>query len=110
MIKERDHPFETSAKFHDFLPLPPYHRQNAYEGDFLSLCTVNFWPLAHGDTTLPLRHADVLNGWSQMFLIFSKLNRQSLGDFTKMEGTQMEMFNFLWLIMGNYIYTTLNSH
>ena len=23
---------------------------------------------------------------------------KSLGDFTKMEGTQMEMFNFLWLI------------
>ena len=31
------------------------------------------------------------------------LNRQSLGDFTKMEGTQMEMFNFLWLILGHYL-------
>jgi hypothetical protein len=35
-----------------------------YEGDFWSLCTVTFGPSAHGDTPLPLRHADVLNGWS----------------------------------------------
>ena len=32
------------------------------------------------------------------FYLFILLNRWSLGDFTKMEGTQMEMFNFLWLI------------
>ena len=32
-------------------------------------------------------------------------NRWYLGDFTKMEGTQMEMFNFLWLPLP-----TLNSH
>ena len=25
---------------------------------------MTFWPLAHGDTPSPLRHADVLNGWS----------------------------------------------
>ena len=30
-------------------------------------------------------------------------NRWSLGDFTKMEGTQMEMFNFLWLIWDHYL-------
>jgi hypothetical protein len=30
-------------------------------------------------------------------------NRRSLGDFTKMEGTQMEMFNFLWLILDHYL-------
>ena len=32
-----------------------------------------------------------------------RLNRWSLGDFTKMEGTQMEMFNFLWLIWDHYL-------
>jgi hypothetical protein len=31
------------------------------------------------------------------------LNRWSLGDFTKMEGTQMEMFTFLWLIWDHYL-------
>ena len=31
------------------------------------------------------------------------INRWSLGDFTKMEGTQMKMFNFLWLILGHYL-------
>ena len=31
------------------------------------------------------------------------LNRWSLDDFTKMEGTQMEMFNFLWLIWDHYL-------
>ena len=44
--------------------LPSAFMQNAYEGDFWSLCTVTFWPLAHGDTPPPLRHADILNGWS----------------------------------------------
>ena len=34
------------------------------KGDFWSLCTVTFGPSAHGDTPPPLRHADVLNGWS----------------------------------------------
>ena len=33
----------------------------------------------------------------------SILNRWSLGDFTKMEGAQMEMFNFLWLIWDHYL-------
>ena len=66
----RDHPFKTLANFHDFWPLSHSRRQlsaflqNAYEGDFLSLSTMTFWPLAHGDTPLPLRHADVWNGWS----------------------------------------------
>ena len=41
----RDHPFKTSANFHDFWPLPPgplpsAFQQNAYEGDFRSLCTL----------------------------------------------------------------------
>ena len=27
--KVRDHPFKTSANFHEFLPLPPYHRQSS---------------------------------------------------------------------------------
>ena len=35
-------------------------------------------------------------------LFRTAFNRQSLGDFTKMEGTQMEMFNFLWLILDHY--------
>ena len=39
-------------------------QQNAYEGDFWSLCTVTFGPSAHGDTPPLLRHADILNGWS----------------------------------------------
>ena len=50
----RDHPFTTSANFHDFYT-PTAFQQNAYdhEGDFLSLCTVTFWPSAHGDTPPP---------------------------------------------------------
>ena len=67
--KLRNHSCKTSANFHDFWPLPPYHR--AYEGDFWSLCTVTFGPSAHGDTPPPLRHADVLNGWSLSKLKFS---------------------------------------
>jgi hypothetical protein len=31
------------------------------------------------------------------------VNRQSLGDFTKIEGTEIEMFIFLWLILGHYL-------
>ena len=52
----RDHPFKTSANFHDFWPLPPYHRHFSkmlMKGIFLSLCTVTFWPSAHGDTPHP---------------------------------------------------------
>ena len=38
-----------------------------------------------------------------ILLTFIYLNRWSLGDFTKMEETQMEMFNFLWLIWDHYL-------
>ena len=64
--KVRDHPFKTLANFAIFdpYPLPSAFQQNAYEGDFWSLCTMTFGPSAHGDTPPPLRHADVLNGWS----------------------------------------------
>ena len=50
-----DHPFKTSANFHNFYPypLPSAFHQNAYEGDFWSVCTVTFWPSAHGDTSPP---------------------------------------------------------
>ena len=34
---------------------------------------------------------------------YGLINRWYLGDFTKMEGTQMEMFNFLWLIWDHYL-------
>ena len=39
----------------------------------------------------------------QVSFNFILLNRWYLGDFTKMEGTQMEMFNFLWLIWDHYL-------
>ena len=29
VIENRDHPFKTSANFHDFWPLPPYHRNSS---------------------------------------------------------------------------------
>ena len=29
VIIHRDHPFKTSANFHDFRPLPPYHRHSS---------------------------------------------------------------------------------
>ena len=32
--KTWDHPFKTSANFHDFWPLPSAFQQNAYEGYF----------------------------------------------------------------------------
>ena len=37
-------------------------------------------------------------------------NRWSLGDFTKIEGTQMEMFNFLWLIWDHYLPLTATKN
>ena len=55
------------GKFSQFLtptPLPSAFQQKAYEGDFLSLCTVTFGPLAHVDTPPSLRNADILNEWS----------------------------------------------
>ena len=54
--------------FRSFTVGPLAFQQNAYEGDFRSLCTVTFWPSAHGDTPTPLRHADVLNGRSLITL------------------------------------------
>ena len=58
-----------------------------YEGDFLSLCTVNFGPSAHGDTPPPQRHADVLNGWS-LREIYSRilLFKSPLGHCDKTQG------------------------
>ena len=38
------------------------------------------------------------------------LNRWSLGDFTKVEGTQMEMLNFLWIIWVRYLPLTPNKN
>ena len=37
------------------------------------------------------------------------INRWSLGDFTKVEETQMEIFNFLWLIMDLPLTPTENN-
>ena len=48
---------------------------------------------------------------SKSFSLYRKLlNRQSLGDFTKVEGTQMEIFNFLWLIWVNSLPLTPTKH
>ena len=48
--------------------------------------------------------------WLQLYIkldhLASIFNRQSLGDFTKVEGTQMEMFNFLWIIWVHYLHLT----
>ena len=38
-----------------------------------------------------------------LVIMLGPFNRWSLGDFTKMEGTQREMFNFLWLIWDHYL-------
>ena len=51
----RDHPFQTSANFHDFWPLPPS------VGSFLLLSVGKFGQFL---TPPSLRNADVLNGWS----------------------------------------------
>ena len=50
-----DHPLKTSAKFHDFWPIP------FSVGRFLLLSVGKFGQFL---TTSPLRNADVLNGWS----------------------------------------------
>jgi hypothetical protein len=55
--KIRDQPFKTSANFHDFSPLPPYHRYSSK--------MVMKWIFDP-----PLRHADVLNGWSLSKIAF----------------------------------------
>ena len=63
---QRDHPFKTSANFHDFWPLPPtigIPAKCLWRG-FLILVYCDLWPLAHGDTPPPPWQADVLNGWS----------------------------------------------
>ena len=51
----RDHPFETSANFHDFWPLP------SSVGSFLLLFIGKYGKFL---TPPPLKNADVLNGWS----------------------------------------------
>ena len=51
-------------------PLSLAFQQNAYEGDFWSLCTVTFVPSAHAPPHT-LRHADVLNGWFLICLLYS---------------------------------------
>ena len=69
---QSDHPFKTSANFHDFLPLPPYHRHSSkilMKGIFDPYVT--FWPSAYGDTPSPTRHADFLNGWSQYTMLYA---------------------------------------
>ena len=63
----RDHPFKTSANFHDFWPLPPLplaFQQNAYEVDFFILMYCNLLTIGTWGHPSPLRHADVLNEWS----------------------------------------------
>ena len=54
-------------------------------------------PKSHSKTNWPLLDTLVF----QFFIYL--LNRWSLGDFTIMEGTHMEMFNFLWLIWDHYL-------
>ena len=53
---ERDHPFKTSANFHDILPLPPYRQQ------FLLLSVGKFGKFL---TPPPLKNINVLMEWSQ---------------------------------------------
>ena len=65
----RDHPLKRSASFHDFWPLPPYHRHSSkmlMKGIFdphvlwpFDLLSIGTW--GHPS---PLRHADVLKEWS----------------------------------------------
>ena len=63
-LKERDHPFKTSANIYTFLTPTPL--QSAV---FLVLSVGKFGKFL---TPPPLEHADVLNGWSQrMVPIFS---------------------------------------
>ena len=72
----RDHPFETSANCHDFLPQPPYNRHFSkmlMKGIFDPYV---LWPFEHWHmrTSSPLRHADVLNGWSLIIFLFYRFN------------------------------------
>ena len=67
-----DHPFKTSANFHDFWPLPPCHRHSSkmlMKGIFDPYV---LWPFDHrqmGTPLPPLRNADVLNVWSLIIAI-----------------------------------------
>ena len=50
----RDHPFKTSANFHDFLPLAPYHRHSSkmlMKGIFVPYV---LWPFDHRHLGTPL--------------------------------------------------------
>ena len=50
----RDHPFKTSANFHDFWPLPPYHRHSSkmlMKGIFDPYV---LWPFDHRPLGTPL--------------------------------------------------------
>ena len=63
----RDHPFKTSANFHDFWPLPPYHRHSdkiLMKGIFDPYVLWPFGQRPMGTPLPPIRHADFLNGWS----------------------------------------------
>ena len=71
-LTERDHPFKTSANFHDFWPLPPFaFLQNFMKEIFdpYILWPFDRWHMGHPS---PLRHADVLNGWSQRSELYYK--------------------------------------
>ena len=78
-----EHPFKASANFHNFWPLPPYHRHSSkmlMKGIFdpyvlwpYKLRTIGRW-----EHPFPLRHADVLNGWSHIGLFVDMFNLKSL--------------------------------
>ena len=61
--------------------------------------------LRYGQNTLTQSHFLTLGPFRFIFwtILSTDLNRWSLGDFTRMEGTQKEMFNFLWLIWVHYL-------
>ena len=65
----RDHPFKTSANFHDFWPLPPCPttisvRAKCLWRGFLILMYFDLWTIGTWGHPSPPRHAEVLNEWS----------------------------------------------
>ena len=102
-----DQSFKTSANFHDFWPLTPYHWHSSkmfMKGIFYPyvLWPFDHWPM--GTPLAPLRHADILNGWSLMEFLCEWLK---LPKINRLKGNYI--LYFIWYIQWNCQFSTSKS-
>ena len=79
ITQPRDHPFKTSANFHNFWPLPPYHRHSSkmlMKGIFEHYL---LWPFDHWHMGTPLPPKTC---WRFKWMVHCKCIRPFYGGFT----------------------------